>query len=104
MISQVGRTSDGRDVVIGVYREYETNGLPLDVLLMLLDEKGITPCWISLYRESKRAGKKHSRIISQISSALQDSFGEKYRDEVITRLEALKDDPCLDVEIPWRGR
>lgn len=83
----VGQTTDGKVVVEGVYRFFETHGLPLDVLLDRLRSRGIIPSWLSFYDEARKAGMKHERILSKLSESLGDVYGPSFRDVVIKRLD-----------------
>lgn len=89
MLNTVGRTNDGKTVLAGVYRFFETEGLPLDTLFEVLQGKNAIPCWVSLYREAIAAGMKHDRILARLDPAISDVFGAKFRDRVISRLRTL---------------
>lgn len=82
----VGNTAAGVPVLAGVYRFFETHGLPLDVVLTVLRERGALPCWCSFYREAAAAGMKHERIISKLDEAIADAYGPAFRDVVIDKL------------------
>lgn len=85
-LSQVGVDPDGRRVMAGVFKEYETSGCPLDLILSILADNGILVCWISLYREARMAGMKHNRVLSMLDPAIVDSYGSNMRNTVLTRL------------------
>lgn len=89
MIHVVGHTTDGKQVASGVYRFNETHGIPLDVVLSALGDKGMVPCWMALYREMATAGMAHDRILSKLDAAISDSYGASFRDHVIPMLERL---------------
>ncbi len=89
MFQLVGHTIEGKPVVSGVYRVFETHGLPLEVLLQGLQDKGVVPCWMSLYREASAAGVPHERILSKLDQAVSDSYGKDFRDNVIRSLQRL---------------
>ena len=93
----IGQTVDGNAVLSGIFKFYETNGVPLDVLFQLMQERNIIPCWKSLYREAREAKMTHERIISMLDSAISDSFGPSFRDEVISTLEKLHLEKKLEV-------
>lgn len=104
LIVQVGTTSDGKVIVAGVFRFFATHGIPLEVLMSLLSDKNVMPCWISLYREARQAGIQHSRILSRLDTAIQDAYGVEVRDEVIRVLSLLyaRRHVCLDITVEWR--
>ena len=87
MLKQVGVTEDGRPVVAGLFRLYETHGLPVSVIFEGVDLNGSVPSWIDFYEEARQAGIKSSRIISMLQSDIADVFGGPFRDVVIERLE-----------------
>lgn len=82
----MGRTTDGRLVVGGVYRFYETEGLPLDVLLEHLQDHQMIPDWQAFVREAILAGMRFDRVVSWLDAAIVDSFGVETRNQVIPRL------------------
>jgi hypothetical protein len=84
-----GRTGEGSIVVAGVYRFYETTGLPLDVMFECLRRKDMIPDWLTFYVEAMRAGMKHDRIISKLDPAISDTYGKEFKDTVIERLELI---------------
>jgi hypothetical protein len=88
----VGKTEDGRLVVSGVFRYYETIGIPLDVLFDCLRQKRFIPDWLSFYAEAIRAGMQHDRILAKLEPALSDAFGGEFRDRVIKTLEVTNKD------------
>lgn len=90
----VGRTETGEVVVAGVFKHYETTGLPLDVMFDCLRQKQIVPDWLTFYVEAAMAGMKHPRIMSMLDTAIADSYGAKFRDVVIERLTQITDRAC----------
>jgi|SRR5579885_1371433 len=86
---QTGVTSDNKPVYSGVYKFYETHGLPLDVILTTFIEKGWVPDWIDFYKSALSAGMEHSRIISKLEEAVSDSYGKEWCDVVILRLNQI---------------
>jgi hypothetical protein len=86
MLIQSGTTQDGRTVVRGVYRLYETEGLPLDVILDALIAHNSIPDWTAFVIEAELAGMKLDRILSKLDAAIVDTYGSTMRDVVIHRL------------------
>ena len=85
-LKQTGQTPEGKPVYTGVYRFYETHGLPLDVILGLFNEKDWLPDWIDFYQSARKAGMEHDRILSKLEEAISDSFGKEFSDHVIFTL------------------
>lgn len=86
MLTQSGTTSDGKTVVRGVYRLYETEGLPLDVIFDALREHNSIPDWIAFLVEAEVAGMRRTRVLSMLDAAISDSYGSEMRDVVLQRL------------------
>ena len=89
MIEASGKTSDGKTVVRGVYKFYETQGTPLDVLFETLRNQGCVPDWGIFVLDAVEAGMKPERVISMLDSAIVDSFGSAMRDVVVVRLRSM---------------
>ena len=89
MLVIVGETVDGKTVYAGVYKFYETHGLPIDIILEALRDKNAIPCWVSFHREARMAGMKHTRILSKLDEALSDVYGPEFRDHVIKILRLI---------------
>lgn len=86
IIFSIGTTTNDKILVAGVWKFYETHGLPLDVILNLCIEKNWMPCWTTLYKDMLSAGMKHGRILSKLEESISDSFGKAFCDVVIFRL------------------
>lgn len=89
MLVEVGTTTDGKIVVAGLFRLYETEGIPLDVIFQTTQAKDMVPCWISFYLEAKNAGMSHNHILAKLESAIADSYGDAWSKVVIRTLECL---------------
>jgi hypothetical protein len=86
VLIQSGTTQDGRTVVRGVYRLYETEGLPLDVIFDALIAHNSIPDWTAFVVEAELAGMKKDRILSKLDTAIVDTYGTEMRDVVTRRL------------------
>lgn len=87
---QTGTTTDGKPVMSGIYRFYETYGLPLDIIFDVFVKKDWVPSWIDLYKDCQLAGMSYNRILSKIGEAISDSlFGKEYSDIVISKLDTI---------------
>lgn len=83
----VGKTSDGQFVVAGVFKMYDTIGLPLDILFCECAKDKIMPSWNHFYEEATKSGWKHKTIISRLSETIFEAWGKEFRDTVIDRLQ-----------------
>lgn len=88
-ITVIGETTDGKEVVDGIWKTFETHGLPLDIILTLCIRKNWVPDWITLYKQMKNSGMEHGRILSKLEEAVSDSFGKEFCDVVLSRLEQI---------------
>ncbi len=84
---KVGITTDNKPVISGIYKFYETHGLPLDIIFDIFIRKEWVPDWISLYQDALAAGMQHDRILSKLEEAINDSFGKEWAAVVIFRLD-----------------
>jgi alanyl-tRNA synthetase len=84
-ITVVGRTTDGKLVVDGIWKCFETYGLPFDVLFEVCLRKGWVPDWRLLHNQMVRSGVDRERALSKLSEAICDTFGKAFCDEVILR-------------------
>ncbi len=83
----VGETEDGKQVVDSVFKMYDTFGLPLVDLVILIRKNDLIIDWISFYEDAEKAGWKNKTIMNKIEGALVDAHYDKdYKDEVIKRL------------------
>lgn len=89
LIYIVGYTEANETVVGGLWRLYETHGLPLDVIFDVCMQRKWIPGWIDLYEDMKKSGMQHSRILSKLEEAINDSFGKEYCAVVIFRLSEI---------------
>lgn len=76
-------TSDNKPLLKGVYKTYETIGLPLDILFECIKNKGAMISWYHFYREAYAAGMSHERILSKLEEAVSDVWGKTFCDTVI---------------------
>ena len=92
ILYQTGQTPDGKIVLSGLYKFFETHGLPLDVLFDCCIDRNAVPDWIDLYKSARLAGMEHERILSKLEEAISDSYGKEWSNIVISRLNKLYKD------------
>jgi len=86
-VNQVGVTPDGIKIVDGVFKMFDSLGLPLADLFELCIANNM---WISMpnfYNDAIEAGWPHKTILLRLRDALGDVKGTEYAEEVIKRLE-----------------
>lgn len=87
LIRIVGETEDGKTVVAGVYRFYETVGLPLDVILSELNQRNALPCWNTLVDEMKTAGWGERKIRGTLDAAIAAVYPREFCAVVMERVD-----------------
>jgi alanyl-tRNA synthetase len=90
LINFVGETSDGKKVISGVFRLFETHGLPLSDILSILKQRDYIIDWFDFYQDALSAGMKHDSVIAKLNEAINDSYGTEFKNTVIRRLEQFK--------------
>ena len=83
LIQVVGKTTEGQLVLSGLYKYFETTGLPLSIIFEYIKNKNMVPSWNHLYKEMVRAGMNRDRIISRLSLDIFDVYGKEYRDIIL---------------------
>ena len=89
MLTQSGITKDGMVVIRGVFRIFETDGLPLDVIFDVLRERNYIPDWEGFVLEAEAAGMNRNRILLKLDAAIADTYGTEMRDIVIKRIHRI---------------
>ncbi len=87
----VGQTPEGALVVSGVFSFYETHGMPYDATFMALRDRNRVPSWLHLYRDARKAGIAHDRLIGQLEPPIADAYGPKVSEAVVAVLKTLAD-------------
>lgn len=87
-MKQTGVTPEGKPVYDGVFKLYDTHGLPLDVTLHALRERGAVVDWLDLFESARRAGWKDKKILAWCEQSLRDSL-DPDADEIMLRLGML---------------
>jgi hypothetical protein len=90
LLYQSGITTEGKRVVSGLYKLYETIGLPLDIILSVFHQKDWIPDWINFYCAALSAGMRHTRIISKLQEAISDVYGSEWSDIITSKLNTLQ--------------
>lgn len=83
-----GKTEEGQYVVSGVFKLFDTYGMPLDIITELLYNNSVLVNWYQFISDAKKAGWKNKRIKSAIESAVVDSdcFSRDYIEKMRGRL------------------
>ena len=81
-----GKTVEGQPVVKGLFRLFDSSGIPLSDIFNQCRLSGIQPDWQQFVKEATEAGWKMKTVKTRMSEALNDSHGKDYRDVVMGRL------------------
>lgn len=79
-------TSDGKPVVVGLYRFYETIGMPLEMVVSMIHQRGQIPCWQTLVEEMKSGGLSERKIQGQLETIIKFVYRGTFGDEILRRL------------------
>ena len=86
MLRYAGTTTEGRPVLSGMSYFTNTQGLPLEIVLMWCQEKDFVIDWLDYIAGCVADGHNLRTIESRIYSACLDVYGREYAKEVQKRL------------------
>lgn len=89
MFEVIGKTTDGKWVVKGVFKLFDTTGIPLFMLFDLCEQSNYLPSWIEFYNDAVNGQWKHKTIINRLEEAITDVYGKEYADVVVGRLNKM---------------
>lgn len=85
-------TEGGIQIVSGVFRVFDTCGLPLDIVFDLCRQKNLMPSWIHFYEDAINQGWKVETIFNRLEINISDVYGKPFWLEVEKRLELYIDE------------
>ena len=71
----------------GVFKFYDTTGVPLTVVFDYLKDKNIKPCWVSFIEEAKKSGWQNKTILSRLEESIIDTYGKEYWEKIRSKLD-----------------
>ena len=83
----IGKTTDGQPVVKGIFKFFDTTGIPLFIVFDLCKQQNWLPSWIHFYNEAKGRGWSHKTIIDRLREGMEDIYEKKFTFTVIDKLE-----------------
>ncbi len=90
-LTVVGKTEDGKLVVSGVFEIMSsTTGLPLEIILEILNKHNMIISWIDFYNSSIKHKWKWRTTKNRIETSVNEIFGKEYTKEILKRLEFYK--------------
>lgn len=87
MKDTIAITTDGKDVVDGIFTFVGTHGIPLEVVLANLKEANIVIDWMDYIRAARKDGHNLDTIYNKISMAIGDVYGPKYKEQFLPKLK-----------------
>ncbi len=88
-VSIVGKTTDGQPVVCGIFKLFDTTGIPLFVVFELCKQSNWLPSWIHFYKEAQEQGWKHKTITDRMKEGMEDVYEEKFILKVVDKLNEI---------------
>lgn len=84
----VGVTPEGKQVITGVFKMFDTMGLSLDIIFDLCEQSNLTPSWIHFYDDAIKQGWSEKTVLNRLETNISDVYGRPYWLEVEKRLHA----------------
>ena len=81
-----GKTKHENIVVSEIFSFYDSLGLPLEDIILILKERNIVIDWISLYEDAISNGWLIPTFFEKITPILEDLFDKEYKNVVISSL------------------
>lgn len=85
----VGKDPTGKSIVCGIFKLFDTTGLPLYIVFDMCKERDWIPSWIHFYKESQTAGWSHKTIIDRLRDGMQGVYETDFVNTVISRLDKI---------------
>jgi hypothetical protein len=82
LLKIVGKTTDNKLVIAGVYSIKETLGLPLDIIFERVIAQDMVVGWIDLINEAKNAGVNLEKFMTELEYAVRSEFGKEYWENI----------------------
>lgn len=88
----IGYTDCNKAIVTGMYKHYETHGLPIEIMMKSLYDKKVIPCPISLFSDMVFHGVNKDIALNNIQLYYKDLYGNNIPNGWVKHwLNALKD-------------
>jgi hypothetical protein len=82
----VGQTENGKRVVSGVFKLFDTHGLPLDIIFKMCYDYDLVVDIPELCSSAFAGGWTKKTLINRLRPALVDIYGKDYADTVFQKL------------------
>ena len=100
----IGFTPENHRVINGVFRMFDTMGLPLDIILDQLNARNIVPSWKDFFKDAFKAGWTLKTTMNRVNIAVRDAYLPDHADAVIERLNLLQDKLESDGGMEWLNK
>lgn len=77
-LKQIGETIDNAMVVSNVFKLYDTNGVPLELIVEEFKANNVIVAWDVFYEDALKAGWKESNIEAKMLAAINDNYDKEY--------------------------
>ena len=67
VMKAIGVTPEERPVFNGIFKMVDTYGMPLEILLDIMKERGFVVDWLQFYKDAEKAGWPIKTTINHIS-------------------------------------
>lgn len=91
LLKVVGHNNDGVEIVSGVFKLYDTCGMPLDLIFDYLKDNNMMPSWIHFYEDAVNGGWKDKTINLRLNEAILDVYGKDFFNQWNTKFEYYKE-------------
>lgn len=92
-----GHSSDGKSVLRNVFYQYETNGVPLDLLIEQFYANGYLIDWLQFYDDAVAIGWKCETILKRIGYAFEEVFSLDESERIIASLKRFRTYPTVSL-------
>lgn len=84
-----GKTVDNKTVLSGVFifKCMDTKGIPLEIILMSIDQNKYSIDWTEFIESTLRANWKIKSTLLKINNAVEDIYSKEYAEQVKIRAE-----------------
>ena len=81
-----GKTEDGIPTLGGCFRLVSEQGVPLDIVVSSLEDKGFMMDWLDFYRSAVDEGWPKERTLLRLRQAVGDVYGPEWAEEWLKRM------------------
>ena len=86
----VGKTEDGQKVVSGVFKLFDTLGLPLEDVFTQCKKNNYLPSWTHFYNDAMKQGWKHKTIMTKLKDSMYGIYEDEWVKVVLERIAILE--------------